>query len=125
MLTRAELVDTLQEHASKYWDALAKVHPKLKRIPTPAVELNSRLTRTAGRAWNDYSLIELGTKFFARHHFEMVEQILAHEICHCADAALTGNEFDNSDTAHGKMWADLMRSLGREPLQYHSMDLRA
>ena len=93
----------------------------LSKFDPPKIELNNRLTRTAGRCWQGRNRIELAAKFLAKFQHEMLTVILPHEIAHQIDFNLFGQS--EKRCGHGKNWAKIMVQLGLEPNKYHYLEL--
>ena len=121
-MEKIDILARLYTKADIIWRELGVHYPKLRAHRVPDVLLNSRLYRTAGRAWQEDQVIELGTKFLLhspQYRARMYCEILPHELAHCADYLL----FGESELAcgHGTGWRHLMQKLGLEPKKYHDM----
>ena len=101
------------------WLALAESYPKLIRFDAPKIVLCNRLTRTAGKCYQEENRIHLGNKFFLNNHSAMMLQILPHEIAHQADFNLFG--LSEKNCGHGKKWCEIMVKLGLPANKYHSL----
>ena len=103
------------------WENLCEIYSGLVRFNPPKIVLCNRLTRTAGKNYQDENRIHLGNKFFAKNQREMLKQILPHEIIHQADYNLFG--ISEKKCGHGKKWVEMMVKYGLEPLKYHGMTI--
>lgn len=85
----------------------------------PALEMNGRIWRTAGRAWveAEYNKIDLSAKLFPHHQLAFVREIIPHEAAHIVAYRLFG------DAGHGSAWKSVMRKYGLEPKIYHSLEV--
>ena len=101
------------------WLALIESYPKLVRFDAPKIILCNRLTRTAGKNYQEENRIHLGNKFFQRNHNAMMLEILPHEIAHQADFNLFG--LSEKKCGHGKKWCKIMVQLGLPANKYHSL----
>jgi len=118
MTTLQKTIDTLTESV---WGDICESHPRLIRYNPPKIILCNRLTRTAGKCYQEENRIHLGAKFFAKHSANMRLVILPHEIAHQADYNLFG--LSEKICGHGKNWCKIMLQLGLAPNKYHSMEL--
>lgn len=107
--------------ARAIWDILCEIRPRLRRFPTPRVELSNRLWRVAGKCYQEERRIILGNKFLQhpQHRAKMLQVILPHELIHQADFDLYGDSEKNC--GHGKKWEKLMVEYGLDPEPYHTM----
>jgi predicted SprT family Zn-dependent metalloprotease len=105
----------------KIWSDLIESYPKLVRFDAPKIVLCNRLTRTAGKNYQEENRIHLANKFFVRNHREMMLTILPHEIAHQADFNLFG--LSEKSCGHGKKWAKIMLELGLPANKYHSLEI--
>ena len=106
------------------WDRLCQEYPELYEKPVPALKLNGRFTRTAGKMLVETRVMELGTRFFlysAEYYTEMLMQVMPHELCHQADFDLHGDAIVGR--WHGRSWQTIMESIGLCPNPYHTMDI--
>ena len=117
-MTRNRL-HTIEIVTENIWLALIESYPKLVRFDAPKIVLCNRLTRTAGKNYQEENRIHLGNKFYARNHNEMMLQILPHEIAHQADFNLFG--LSEKNCGHGKKWCAIMVKLGLPANKYHSL----
>ena len=105
--------------ARAIWDILCEIRPRLRRFPTPRVELSNRLWVTAGECYQLERRIVLGNKFIKKYRAKMLQVILPHELIHQADYDLYGES--EKKCGHGKRWAQLMIEYGLEPEPYTTM----
>ena len=115
---RLHTIETITEGI---WLALMESYPKLVRFDAPKIVLCNRLTRTAGKCYQEENRIHLGNKFFANNHREMMLQILPHEIAHQADFNLFG--LSEKNCGHGKNWCKIMVKLGLPANKYHALTI--
>lgn len=123
-MEKIAILEQCIERADHTWWKLQARYPALKRHRTPDVIFNNRFTRTAGCAWQEDSVIELGYKFFmfsAETRKTMYHIILPHELCHVADFLVFGPS--ELECGHGKGWADMMGALGLPAAKFHTMDI--
>ena len=116
------LVADLTRKTDRIWDALCEIRPKLVRFNPPKIQLNNRLWRCAGMAYQDQNIVHLATKFFlfsAQYANEMESTILPHEIIHQADFNLYG--LSEKICGHGVNWQTLMVEYGLPAKKYHHM----
>lgn len=122
---RDRTLDIVCAQAVRVWDHMADIHPRLKRYDIPEIYLCGRLTRTAGKCYQDDRRIHLGWKFF-QHSSEyrgiMLNEILPHELIHQIDFDLFGES--DKPCGHGKNWQMLMIQYGIKPKKFHTMDLK-
>lgn len=119
------LYDLVQARASGVWRTLQRIHPELIGVECPAIRLNNRLWRTAGRCFQELHMVELATKFFVHsdeYRREMFRVIIPHEVIHAADWALYGES--DKKCGHGRTWQQLMLDYGLEPDTYHYMEIK-
>ena len=124
-MEKIEILQQLYKRTDIIWQELCHIHPRLAEHRQPEILLNNRLYRTAGRAWQEDGIVELGTKFLLhsnKYRVIMLHTILPHELAHIADYMLWGESEKNC--GHGKNWQMLMLQLGLEPDPYHTMDLK-
>ena len=103
------------------WLALMESYPKLVRFDAPKIVLCNRLTRTAGKCYQEENRIHLGNKFFLNNHRAMMLEILPHEIAHQADFNIFG--LSEKNCGHGKKWCEIMVKLGLPANRYHSLTI--
>ena len=103
------------------WFALMESYPELVRFDAPKIVLCNRLTRTAGKCYQEENRIHLGNKFFQRNHNAMMLEILPHEIAHQADFNIFG--LSEKKCGHGKKWCAIMVKLGLPANKYHSLEI--
>ena len=103
------------------WLALSESYPKLVRFDQPKIVLCNRLTRTAGKCYQEENRIHLGNKFFVNNRSAMLFEILPHEIAHQADFNLFG--LSEKKCGHGKKWSEIMVKLGLPANKYHSLTI--
>ena len=115
------LIYTLEKTTDAIWSGLAESYSKLVRFDPPKIVLCNRLTRTAGKCYQEENRIHIAHKFFTRNHAEMMRVILPHEIAHQADYNIFG--LSEKNCGHGKKWAEIMLELGLEPNKYHSLEI--
>ena len=109
---------------NRVWDTMGEIHPRILKLDPPEIYLCGRLTRTAGKCYQEKRRIHLGWKFFQhskQYRDIMYHVILPHEIIHQIDYDLWGES--DKKCGHGKNWQMLMLQYGLEPNPYHSMDL--
>ena len=112
---------TVDQITDRTWDALCESYPKLVRYNPPKIILCNRLTRTAGKSYQEENRIHLANKFFAKHGANMRLVILPHEIAHQADFNLFG--LSEKNCGHGKKWCEIMVKLGLPANKYHSLTI--
>lgn len=112
---------TLQNLAERLWESYCEIFPALVKFDCPKVTLNGRLSRCAGRSFQELNKIDLGTKFFAKHADNMLNVILPHELAHQIDYNL--NSWYDRKPHHGKQWQEIMVKIGQNPAAYHNMEL--
>ena len=105
----------------KIWNDFCESYPKLVWYNPPKIVLCNRLTKTAGKCYQEESVIHLANKFFANNMANMIRVILPHELAHAADWNLFGESEKNC--GHGKKWAEIMVNYGLAAKKYHSMEL--
>lgn len=113
--------NTINQYAAKLWESYIELFPRLVKYDCPKIVLCNRLTRTAGKNYQQLNKIHLGNKFFAKHKKEMLTVILPHEMAHQIDFNLFG--LSEKKCGHGKNWGKIMIKLGLEVKKYHSMEL--
>lgn len=116
------LTVSLTRQTEKIWDTLCEIRPKLVRFNPPKIELNNRLWRCAGMAYQEKNVVNLATKFFlfsAQYANQMESVILPHEIIHIADYKLYG--LSEKKCGHGENWRTLMLEYGLPDNPFHSM----
>ncbi len=107
--------------ASIFWKNLGFHYPKLLKHTRPEIILCNRLTRTAGKNYQQENKIHLAHKFFPKNCESMLDIILPHEIVHQADYNLFGeSEFKHG---HGKNWVIIMQQMGLVANRYHSLKI--
>lgn len=119
------MLDKLIKKTDIIWTELGRIYPTLQNHKTPDIILNARLWRTAGRAWQEDMVIELGSKFLlhsANYRAIMYGVILPHEIAHIADYIIFGES--EKTCGHGEGWRKIMVQLGLEPDPFHRMDIK-
>jgi len=115
---RLHTIETITEGI---WLALMESYPKLVRFDAPKIVLCNRLTRTAGKCYQEENRIHLGNKFFTNNHSAMMLEILPHEIAHQADFNLFG--LSEKNCGHGKNWCKIMVLLGLPDNKYHALTI--
>lgn len=124
-MDRKQLSQMLNNQTMIIWDNLCEMYPRLTRYNPPIIKLNGRLYRTAGRAFQEDNIIELGYKFFIHskeYNNNMVNVILPHEIIHQADYNLFG--LSEAKCGHGTKWCEIMTNYGLSPNPYHEMEIK-
>jgi predicted SprT family Zn-dependent metalloprotease len=113
----------LTMHTAKLWGDYCEIFPKLVKYNPPKIVLNNRLTRTAGRCFQELNVIDLGAKFFNKpmNKKPMLSIILVHEIAHQIDFNLYG--LSEKKCGHGEMWCEVMVKLGLPPAKFHSLSI--
>ena len=111
----------IAKRTDKIWDNFCELYPKLIRYDPPKIILCNRLTRTAGKCYQETSIIHLANKFLANNMANMMRVILPHELAHAADWDLFGQS--EKICGHGKKWAEIMVNYGLVANKYHSMKL--
>lgn len=108
---------------SELWPVYIESWPKLAKFDQPTIEINNRLTRTAGRCFQELNCIEISGKFFQKevNRVIMINVILVHEIAHQIDFNLNGTS--EKKCGHGKNWEKIMVELGLAPNKYHSLTI--
>lgn len=112
---------TIETVTDNIWLALIESYPKLVRFDAPKIVLCNRLTRTAGKCYQEENRIHLGNKFFQRNHNAMMLEILPHEIAHQADFNIFG--LSEKNCGHGKKWCEIMVKLGLPANKFHSLTI--
>ena len=115
------LIYTVEKATNSVWSALAESYPKLVRFDPPKIVLCNRLTRTAGKCYQEENRIHIANKFFVRNYSEMFSVILPHEIAHQADFDLFGES--EKKCGHGEKWSEIMVKLGLPADKYHSLEI--
>lgn len=115
-------ITTLQEISDSYWEEYQFIYPELNQYHPPKIILSDKLTRVAGWAQTEDSLICLGSRFLEQFEKQMIGEILPHELAHCIDHLLFG--WQKYKRAHGKLWQQIMIEIGQSPCAYHSMRLK-
>lgn len=121
-MEKIEILSRLNVKADIVWAELARQYPALRNTKTPDIILNGRLWRTAGRAWQEDGVIELGWKFFIhspQYRAIMYNVILPHELAHIADYIVYGES--ELKCGHGNGWREIMIYLGLPPKATHNM----
>ena len=120
---QAKQNDWLNSHTAKLWENYCEIFPRLVRYNPPKIVLNNRLTRTAGRCFQDLNIIDLGAKFFvkASNKSVMLNVILPHEIAHQIDFNLYG--ISELKCGHGVKWCETMVKLGLPANKFHSLEI--
>jgi predicted SprT family Zn-dependent metalloprotease len=118
---QAQQAAWLNAHTAQLWEGYCEIFPRLVRYNPPKIVLNNRLTKTAGRCFQELNVIDLGAKFFPKNKAEMLRTILVHEIAHQIDFNLYG--ISEKKCGHGKKWCEIMVQLGLEPNKYHSLTI--
>jgi predicted SprT family Zn-dependent metalloprotease len=111
---------TLQSH--RVWNKLRAQNPELRGFRCPAVKLNGRLYRTAGRCYQTLDVVEFGTQFFAHSlefYTKMMRIVVPHELIHSADFYLHGES--EKKCGHGRTWQRLMVEYGIPADKLHDM----
>ena len=124
-MDRKQLTKMLNNQTLIIWDNLCELYPRLTRYNPPIIKINGRLYRTAGRAFQEENIIELGYKFFLyskEYKNTMVNIILPHEIIHQADYNLFG--LSEAKCGHGAKWHEIMINYGLSPDKYHNMEIK-
>ena len=111
----------LNTHVGRLWEEYCEIFPRLVKFAPPKIVLNNRLTRTAGRNFQQDNVIELAAKFFIKNKAEMLGTILVHEIAHQIDFDLYG--LSEKNCGHGKKWCEVMVKLGLPANKYHSLTI--
>ena len=111
----------IAKRTDKIWNDFCESYPKLVWYNPPKIVLCNRLTKTAGKCYQEESVIHLANKFFANNMANMIRVILPHELAHAADWDLFGESEKNC--GHGKKWAEIMVNYGLAAKKYHSMEL--
>lgn len=107
--------------ADTFWKNIAFHYPKLRKYNRPEIILCNRLTRTAGKNYQQENKIHLANKFFPKNCMAMLDIILPHELVHQADYNLFGeSEFKHG---HGLNWIKIMQDVGLAPNRYHSLKI--
>ena len=123
-MDKIQILERLYVKADIIWRELGETWPQLREVGTPEILLNGRLWRTAGFAYQEDHVIELGTKFLLhspKYRAIMYDTILPHELAHVADWLVFGPS--ELRCGHGEGWRIVMKSLGLRPDPYHNMDL--
>ena len=105
----------------KIWDEFCESYPRLVWYNPPKIVLCNRLTKCAGKNYQEENRIHLGNKFFANNNATMFAVILPHELAHQADWDLFGES--EKSCGHGKKWVEIMVNYGLPANKYHSMEL--
>jgi len=123
-MDRKQLTKLLNNQTLIIWDNLCELYPRLTKYNPPIIKVNGRLYRTAGRAFQEENIIELGYKFFIHspnYAHNMTKIILPHEIIHQADYNLNG--LSEAKCGHGKKWCEIMINYGLPADKYHNMEI--
>ena len=123
-MDRKNLTKLLNNQTLIIWDNLCELYPRLSLYNPQIIKVNGRLYRTAGRAFQEDNVIELGFKFFnysLKYRDIMTDIILPHEIIHQADYNLFG--LSEAKCGHGQKWCEIMVNYGLSPDKYHNMDI--
>jgi len=118
-MNKAQLTQALQARLDEVWGIYCDINIQLIRFAKPSIELNGRLSKTAGRCFMQTNHIEIGTKFLIAHYDQIMTQTVPHEIAHQIDYNLNGIPAGNR--WHGSSWQRIMRQLGVNPETYHDM----
>ena len=118
-MTRTELLQTVTLQAQRVWDTYCEIYPQLVKFDCPQIKLNARFTKTAGNCEVENNVINLGLKFFAKYHDEMMQVIIPHEIAHQIDYNLNGIPA----RWHGANWQIIMQDYGLPAKPYHNMEI--
>lgn len=120
---QAKQTEWLNAHTAQLWENYCEIFPRLVRFNPPKIILNNRLTRTAGRCFQQENKIDLGAKFFAKpaNKTPMLSVILVHEIAHQIDFNLYGES--EKKCGHGVKWAEVMVKLGLPANKFHSLTI--
>jgi len=103
------------------WNEFCISFPKLVRYNPPKIVLCNRLTKCAGKNYQEENRVHLANKFFANNTATMFAVILPHELAHQADWDLFG--LSEKKCGHGKKWCEIMVKYGLPANKYHSMEL--
>lgn len=110
---------TLTPYVDFCWERFIEYYPALVKFDPPKMVLCNRLTRTAGKTYQEVRKIHLANKFFARNRVEMLKIILPHELAHQVDFDLFGES--EKKCGHGKKWQEIMVKFGIPANKYHSL----
>lgn len=95
------------------WAVLRGLHPSLPPEP-PKLAFDKRIRKVWAYAYGSECIRLNWYGAIARTDLYLSD-IVAHELCHCAQAML-----DDTETLdHGPVWAGLMCEIGLEPLTHY------
>jgi SprT protein len=87
-------------------------------MKVPSVSFNVVGT-TAGKAFYNQHLVDLNMRLYMENPSYFFNQTIPHEVAHLASVHIHGNK----GSGHGKEWKVIMGLIGREPKQYHSLNI--
>jgi predicted SprT family Zn-dependent metalloprotease len=102
-----------------YWWNVAQVKFKCRYNKDigvmPIVIINTRLTSTAGRAFNCGTKIDLSAKLMAENYEYFAKDTIPHEIAHIVACKIFKSK------GHDRAWYDTCAIMGFETTRCHSM----
>lgn len=97
------------------WALFVRLYPRLQAFTEPSIEVNNRLTSTAGRCFYTERKIDISSKLFAVDPAHILERTVPHEVAH----QVAWDLFKSS--GHCSIWKGVMVSAGLPPDTYHSI----
>lgn len=101
-------------HAKAHWRRACQRFPNLI-IPMPTIEMNARLTATAGRAWIERNHIDLSCYLLHNNPEHFVKDTIPHELNHIIAAYLYNSK------GHDKAWYYVNQELGTQTSRCHNL----
>jgi len=109
--------------AAQFWvyakKEFAKINYDIGNMP--AIVMNSRLTATAGRAFDDCSKVDLSCYHMTRNYEHFHKDTIPHELCHI----ITNKLYPNAKQHHGKEWKNVVDFLKVKTSIYHNLGTKA
>lgn len=116
---RQTLITDISTRSDIIWRKYNILFPELRVFNKPAIMLNNRIYRTAGRCIVEDNIVELSSRLFINNYSAMLDIILPHEIAHQIDYNLNGLP----NRWHGKSWQYIMESFGLPADTYHTLEI--
>lgn len=104
-------------YAKAHWAKACRRFPKLI-IPMPTIEMNARLTATAGRAWIEKNHIDLSCYLMHNNPEYFAKDTIPHELNHIIAAYLYNSK------GHDKAWYYVNQELQTETSRCHNMQTK-
>lgn len=101
-------------YAKDHWRKACQRFPNLI-IPMPKIEMNARLTSTAGRAWLEENKIDLSCYLMHHNPEHFAKDTIPHELNHIIAHALYGSK------GHDKAWYFVNQELQTETSRCHNL----